>query len=587
MNLGVRGRIFVVTLGLLWIGLLAGYGVWEGRVLRGEAERTASDLESRLRLVAEHLAGLDATTSSEGLSRVVRNLAAAADSQLTLIDRDGAIVAQATAAGAAVRAESNQASAADVVQAKERGMGRAQHVQDGHRRMYLAVPWRSGASIVGTVRLTHDVDRAQELELLWQRSLVAAALGTLILALLVALAATHLGSRAARRLTDVAKRMSAGDLSVRSEPVGKDEFAVLGRALDGLAESLSETLGALRSEKDRLDRVLSSMREGVLLVDAKGVVQVVNSALIEMLYLDRNPVGKSVHDVMGHPEVSELLELALSGESHSMEISVRTPVGRRILASARTLPRRGGVLAVLVDVTEQRRLETVRQEFVANASHELRTPIAAVISAVETLQSILVDVGGDEARFVAMIGRNAQRLKTLVDDLLALSHIESGTIEAHAQPVKLRPFVEGIMNDFAPNARAKQTKLVSLVPSDLSALADPRGLQHVVGNLVDNAIKYCPEGATVKVVARQEGRRVAVRVIDDGPGIAEEHRDRIFERFYRVDAGRSRALGGTGLGLAIVKHWLEAMGGSIEVAPAEPRGTEFRITFEAVPLDSG
>jgi len=411
------------------------------------------------------------------------------------------------------------------------------------------------------------------------RWVTAAGLVAMFVAFLVAFAAAHIGSLAARRLTAIASNMAGGDLNARSNLPGQDEFAVLGRALDRLAESLSDTLKQLREEKGRLDRVLSSMHEGVLLADSAGDVQLVNSALVEMLYLPPNPVGKPVRDVIEHLELRDLMDAAREGEPQSAEVSLQRGPARKILASARSLPRRSGVLVVLVDITEQRRLETVRQEFVSNASHELRTPIAAILSAAETLQSIVAGERGPQSGFLDMISRNAQRLKTLVDDLLALSHIESGTIKFTPENIRLRPAVEALMNDFAPAARKKNTQLFCLVPSDIEVVASPRGLQHVIGNLVDNAIKYCPSGAKVTVDARKEMGRGVIRVIDDGPGIPREHRARIFERFYRVDAGRSRELGGTGLGLSIVKHWVEAMGGSIRVDPAEGKGTVFTVSL--------
>ena len=179
-----------------------------------------------------------------------------------------------------------------------------------------------------------------------------------------------------------------------------------------------------------------------------------------------------------------------------------------------------------------------------------------------------------------MIGRNAHRLKALVEDLLSLSHLESGAIELDIEAVKLRPTIEAIMNDFTPAARHKRTELICLVPSDVVAMASQRGLQHVIGNLVDNAIKYSPEGSRVRVSVRRKEAMAVVSVSDDGPGIPPEHRGRIFERFYRVDTGRSRALGGTGLGLSIVKHWVEAMGGGIRVVDTVPHGTTFDVSFQ-------
>jgi two-component system, OmpR family, phosphate regulon sensor histidine kinase PhoR len=349
--------------------------------------------------------------------------------------------------------------------------------------------------------------------------------------------------------------------------------------------SLSARVGSgaleLATEKARLGRVLSSMNEGVLLVDADGCVRLANSALNDMLSVAAEPVGKLVDDVLESPQLVALIHGAPESEHQTVEVSSRQSPARKILASVRRLPQGAGVLAVFVDVTEQRRLETVRQEFVSNASHELRTPIAAILSAVETLQNIAAVKGEAEQNFMEMIARNALRLKALVDDLLALSHVESGAVPVQPEPVRLRAAVDGIMTDLAGQARARNTELVCNIADDLVVMASPRGLQHVITNLIDNAIKYCPPDSRVTVQAERGAGVAVISVTDNGPGIPEVHRDRIFERFYRIDAGRSRGLGGTGLGLSIVKHWVEAMGGTISVSAALGGGTAFRVELSA------
>jgi two-component system phosphate regulon sensor histidine kinase PhoR len=325
------------------------------------------------------------------------------------------------------------------------------------------------------------------------------------------------------------------------------------------------------------------MREGVVVLDAAGNLVMYNRALQEMLFLGSSIQGKPAAEVFEHAEFLALLSGAIEGISSSQELTFERPTAKVFLANVRRLPPRGA-LAVLVDITEQRHLETVRQEFVANASHELRTPIAAISSAVETLQGAAAGDLEAGAGFLRMIERNAQRLTTLVDDLLSLSSIESGRLDVKLESVRLTAAVEATLNNFVAAARNKQTDLVSLVPADIYVQATPRGLEHVLGNLVDNAIKYCPPGSRVRVEVEQQPDVVVITVSDNGPGIPEAHRERVFERFYRVDAGRSRALGGTGLGLAIVKHWVEAMHGTISVTcPGE--GTQFRVALAPTPND--
>jgi two-component system phosphate regulon sensor histidine kinase PhoR len=229
-------------------------------------------------------------------------------------------------------------------------------------------------------------------------------------------------------------------------------------------------------------------------------------------------------------------------------------------------------------VTDVRRLESLRRDFVANVSHELRTPIASIRSGAETLRGGAAGDPEAASRFLEIIERNAERLSRLVEDLLDLSRIESREFRLDLEEVAVAPFVEHLLGQHRGRAGARGVRLEAALPGDLAVRADRRALEQVLGNLVDNALKYCPSGASVTVRASGEGARVRITVEDTGPGIEARHLPRLFERFYRVDAGRSRELGGTGLGLSIVKHLVEAMGGAVGVESELGRGTRFSFT---------
>ena len=372
--------------------------------------------------------------------------------------------------------------------------------------------------------------------------------------------------------------MAAGDLSVRTHAAGRSESDELGRVLDGLADNLSRSLGELRGERDLLQGVLNGMREGVMLLDRETRIVLVNPALRESLLLDADVVGKLLLEGVRHAGLSELVESARkTGDTASDELEIAGIKPRRLLARVSTLDADpGGLLAVFVDVTDLRRLETIRRDFVANVSHELRTPVAAVRSAGETLRETLENDPAAAARFAEIIERNAERLQRLIDDLLDLSRIESQTYRpdlvrwtAGRRPARDRTVRE--------RAEAKRLALSVDFPAELpQARADRRALEQVLTNPVDNAVKYCPPAASVTVRAALDGKYVRLEVTDTGPGIETQHLSRLFERFYRVDPGRSRELGGTGLGLSIVKHLLEAMGGSVTVESTPGKGTTFR-----------
>jgi two-component system phosphate regulon sensor histidine kinase PhoR len=323
------------------------------------------------------------------------------------------------------------------------------------------------------------------------------------------------------------------------------------------------------------------MAEGVLLVDRDGRVALVNPALREMFLLPSDAQGQTPLEVIRHAELKSLLdECAERGQTRSREIELRGLKPRRLLVRAAPLPgEQGGTLAVFVDVTDTRRLETMRRDFVANVSHELRTPVTAIRSAAETLDGALERDPEAARHFLAMIDRNAERLRELVEDLLDLSHIESQTYQLRFSLVDLERRTESLIALFRDRADKKGVRLVCAVPAALpKAAVDDKALEHVLGNLIDNAVKYCPSGSTITIAAREEGELVRVEVADDGPGIEARHLPRLFERFYRVDAGRSRELGGTGLGLSIVKHLVEAMGGAARVESELGKGAQFSFT---------
>jgi two-component system phosphate regulon sensor histidine kinase PhoR len=387
-------------------------------------------------------------------------------------------------------------------------------------------------------------------------------------------------------LTAAVRRMSDGDLSVRTRLRGRDELADLGQSLDRLAGTLSRSVEELRSELDLHGRILDAMSEGVVVVDEAGRIVLLNPALRSMLLLGQDAVGKLLIETVRHAELHNLLVHArelLDDQFEQVPVEIDLPglKPRRVLVQAAPLSGDDhGLLFVFVDVTELRRLESLRRDFVANASHELRTPIAAVRSATETLLNGAVDDTVAATRFLDIIERNAVRLQSLVEDMLELSKLESNQFTLKREGVELDRIIPLVLSLFRERAEKKGVHLMAELDTVPDVEADPRALEHVLSNLVDNAVKYCPSGSRIVVTASEDkGGKVKLVVSDTGPGIAPEHLARVFERFYRVDAGRSRELGGTGLGLSIVKHMVEAMRGTVAVASTVGKGSAFTVTL--------
>jgi len=406
--------------------------------------------------------------------------------------------------------------------------------------------------------------------------------GVLAVALVSAAVLARRTSVAVGELIDAARRMTDGDLTVRTRLLGDDDLAQLGLALDRLAGGLATTLGALRAERDLQKKILEAMHEGVVVVDRNGRIVLVNPALRSMLLLGADAVGKLLIETVRHAQLDSMLEEAREvADDRPVEIELPGLKPRRVLVQ--TAPLSGeedGLLLVFVDVTELRRLESLRREFVANASHELRTPIAAVRSATETLRSGALEDPVAAHRFLDIIERNSVRLQNLVEDMLELSKLESNEFKLKREAVDLQRVVPIVLALFRERAEKKGVRLGSELALELPPIeGDARALEHVLSNLVDNAVKYCPKDARILVSASADDGRVRLVVSDTGPGIAPEHLQRVFERFYRVDAGRSRELGGTGLGLSIVKHMVEAMRGKVSVESTVGRGSTFVVSL--------
>ncbi|HSN97648.1 MAG TPA: ATP-binding protein, partial [Candidatus Nanopelagicales bacterium] len=426
----------------------------------------------------------------------------------------------------------------------------------------------------------------------WQKLVVLGVGAAILVAAGVGAAATFLVARPVRRLTRFALGMAEGDLSLRAPTRGSGEVAQLASALNKLTGELSRSIRELRAERDVLAGVLDGMREGVLVLDPDARIVLANRALRGMVSLAEDAAGKTVLEAVRSARLAEAIDVARSrGEPVDVEVEFghlfglgrgagfTMPAARRMLVRVSRLHGDDpGVVAVFHDVTDLRRLETIRTDFVANVSHELRTPITAISTAVETLQLGAIHDPQEAPEFVEMIERHARRLRQLVDDLLDLSKMESRSLKLDLLELEVAPAVEHAAALCAEPARRRRITLTLDQPADLPrARFDRRALEQVLVNLLDNAIKYAGEGAHVTLSARAEDGRVAITVADDGPGIPAQHLGRIFERFYRVDAGRSRDLGGTGLGLSIVKHLVELMGGSVDVESALGRGTRFTV----------
>jgi two-component system phosphate regulon sensor histidine kinase PhoR len=409
--------------------------------------------------------------------------------------------------------------------------------------------------------------------------------GALIGAWLFSLSvASPLDDRIAAMLT-VAKRYALGDLTRPPPDYGDDELGRVARAMDQAVQELGRRLGELSRDRARMEAILSSMVEGVLVVDEQGRVQLVNGAARQMLRLDRDALDRSYVEAIRHPGIVEQLGHALAGaQPAGLELALTRDLSRTLVArSAPVMAVGRGAVLVLHDITDLRRADQIRRDFVANVSHELRTPLTAIKGYSEAL---LEDAEDPDARqrFLEIIHRHATRMERLVKDLLRLARLDAGQETAEIAMCDVDNLIGNVLMDVGPTIQDKRQRVTALVAdSARTVVADPAKLHDVLRNLVENAVNYTPDGGAIEVHADVQDGRFRLTVADTGPGIPPDDLARVFERFYRVDKSRARP-GGTGLGLAIVKHLVQVLDGEVTAANRDGGGAVFTVTLPMRPM---
>jgi two-component system phosphate regulon sensor histidine kinase PhoR len=397
------------------------------------------------------------------------------------------------------------------------------------------------------------------------------ALGAFAVAILVGVAVVLMVRTALRELVTRARDV-VRDPSRRlpsDGPTG-DEARELAEWFNFLADDAHKSHRALARERMLLAAVAEGLTQGVIAVDGEHRIELLNDAARRMLGVTSSPVGEPLINFVRVPELFDLID---SDVAATAEVQLQnTP--RALIRTARKWGGDGRVL-LLEDVTAMRRLETMRRDFVANVSHELRTPVAVIRANAETLIAGAKDDPVIAGKLIDGLHRNAERLARILADLLDLSRLDAGQYRLELSTVPVVPVIEQALDAVESQAAKRNVKVNVLIPDSLAVRADPKALDHILVNLIDNGVKYGRPDGNVWVEARTTGDDIRIEVRDDGPGISDKHRTRVFERFYRADPSRSREAGGTGLGLSIVKHLVESMGGEVGVEPNAPHGSIF------------
>ena len=534
-----------------------------------------------------------ATEGTDKLDRLCKQLGriGAGEIRLTAIAPSGKVIGDSHEDPAGME---NHSGRPEILEALQKGRGSSVRFSPtlGTPMMYVAVALPAAPLCVGeqdapvaVVRVAAgltEIDHALRgiyVNMLWAGLVIAA--GAAVLSLLI----SRRISQPIVGIQQIAERFADGELGLRVPTPDSAELAALAGSLNKMAAQLGERITTITEQKNELDAVLSSMVEGVFAVDNRGRIVSMNPAAAQLLGIDPAPAqARPVEEMIRNVDLQEFVRQTLAGvPPDETDISLPINGGRSFrlhgagLTDARG--RRSGAVIVLNDMTRIRRLEAVRRDFVANVSHELKTPVTSIQGFVEALVEGGVKDPAQVERYLNIIARHASRLNGIIDDLLTLSRLEEAgerrALGFDVGPVK--PVIEEAISLSGVKADEKRMTIDLACDDDVEARINPPLLEQAVMNLLDNAIKYSPEGSHIRIKASKDDTQVSIAVIDEGCGIPPEHLPRIFERFYVVDKGRSRKLGGTGLGLAIVKHIAQAHGGRVTVESTPGQGSIFTI----------
>ena len=547
-------------------------------------------MEREARLVAKTTPwSLDNKT----LDLLSRELARELGARLTIIGSDGRVHGDSEEPSSSME---NHASRPEVVEALATGIGESVRYSTttGYDLLYRAFLQSQGTDR-RVIRVAIPLSDIEQVINSLRRTLLVAFVGFSSLGLLLSYGFSRQLSARIKRLTDFARQVAQGmfprNFFAKS---GHDELDALERHLGEMSEKIRENVQQLVAEKEKASAILHGMTEGVLVLDPKGHMLVINQQAERMFHLpqDRDIRGASILEIVRRPEMRNIIHdvLAFDFTKRSYRKEVELHEGRWFRVNAVSFRidegRASGSILVFHDITEIKQVEILRSDFVANVSHELRTPLTAIRGYAETLRQSPPDNPADAQHFLSIIEKHAERLSRLTEDLLTLSDLESGKIELNFKPVDIGRVVQSVLEVLSDQANKKQVTLEQVIEPELPAvMGDVDRLQQLVINLVDNAVKYTPVNGTVTVKGLRAlingSCAVEVSVTDTGAGIPEQDIPRLTERFYRVDKARSRDLGGTGLGLAIVKHIAQAHRAQLKIESALHKGTMVSVLLPA------
>ncbi|MBN1255233.1 MAG: HAMP domain-containing protein [Deltaproteobacteria bacterium] len=551
--------------------------------------KTAEDLTVRAHLIGRDVAASFSKENQTSLDELCKTIGKETSTRVTLILPTGEVVGDSDEDPQQME---NHAGRPEVKAALRGSKGVFTRYSDTLQQemMYVAIPLEKEGEIAGVVRTSVPVSEidATLASIYWKIALAGILL--ILLAAVVSLYITRRISQPIEEMKKGAQRFAEGTFDHKLLVPDSEELGSLADVLNHMAHQLGEKIRMVTEQRNELGTILSAMREGVLAVDSEERIVTFNQAAGFFLEIDLSSAkGHTIQEVIRNADIQRFLSGVLMGKGPAEgEIVLHGPENKFLQLNGTLLHdsnrKKIGALVVLNDITRMRQLENIRREFVANVSHELKTPITSIKGYVETLKEGALGDKKNVQKFLEIVLKQSDLLNAIVDDLLSLSRIEQDAERGEIQLTKenLRRILEAAVVDYDIKAREREIKLILNCNNKIVIMANSRLLKQAIGNLLDNAIKYSEPGTAVEIEIARNSDEVVVKVRDHGVGIAPEHLPRLFERFYRVDKGRSRDLGGTGLGLAIVKHIAQAHGGRVTVESTLGKGSVFTLHLPKV-----
>jgi len=554
---------------------------------RNLEEKTFQEIKSRLINEASLIENQISSSPSRlndivYLDKLIRQLGGRIKSRITIIDLRGRVLADSEVGPEQVEGLENHLNRLEIIGALKNHIGSQIRYSSTLKidMLYLAIPIKINNTNAGVLRLALPLTSVQKVLLAVRKTIVVGLFFTLGLAFVLASVFSKAIIGPINRIIRISSKFAQGDFSRRIFYSSSDEIGRLSETLNNMAQDIEENIRQIATKNQHLEAIFNSMVEGVIVIDNSSKIISINHTIEGLFNVDKDKVeGRLFLEGIRNSEISEVLNNSMqSAKPISKEIMLLIPLKRVIQINISPIFEKNkviGSVAVVHDITQIRNLETMRSDFVANVSHELKTPLTSIKGFVETLINGAMEDKKNSKDFLKIIQDHAERLNSLVNDLLDLSYLESKSAELELSRLDISELIKNILLSFGFQLKQNKVEAANNIVSGTFVKADRDKIEQVMTNLIDNAIKFNKEGGFIKVNAEDLGSNLKVIVEDSGQGIPIKDAPRIFERFYRVDKARSRQLGGTGLGLSIVKHIIELHGGSVGVESTEGLGSKF------------